>query len=60
MKNLEAVETVGLFFQSSLMGFFSWEEQRDKATEAEFQKVMNPYITPALEQVSNIMHITIF
>ncbi|XP_029490126.1 perilipin-1 isoform X2 [Oncorhynchus nerka] len=38
MKNLEAVETVGLFFQSSLMGFFSWEEQRDKATEAEFQK----------------------
>ncbi|XP_024279334.1 perilipin-1 isoform X1 [Oncorhynchus tshawytscha] len=50
MKNLEAVETVGLFFQSSLMGFFSWEEQRDKATEAEFQKVMNPYIIPALEQ----------
>ncbi|XP_029552259.1 perilipin-1 isoform X1 [Salmo trutta] len=40
MKNLEAVETVGLFFQSSVMGFFSWEEQRDRSreTEAEFQK----------------------
>ncbi|XP_041745841.2 perilipin-1 isoform X1 [Coregonus clupeaformis] len=39
MKNLEAVGTVGLFFQSSVMGFFSWEEeQRDKETQAEFQK----------------------
>lgn len=46
MKNLEAVGTVGLAFQNSVTGLFSWEEQqrnkeKTRETNGDIQ-VINP------------------
>lgn len=62
MKNLEGVETVGLSFRTSVTGLISWEEEeRDKETKKRGRVLegysITLYIIPALEQVSNIMHI---